>query len=145
MLLISSMISTVLPTPAPPNKPILPPRLYGARISTTLIPVSKIAGFVSRSVKEGDGLWIGNPEGASHEPISSTGTPRTLKIRPSVFAPTGTVIGAPVSLTLAPLLRPSVEVIETARTLLLPRSCCTSQVTLESPDPTTKALYTLGI
>ena len=25
-LLISSMISTVLPTPAPPNKPILPPR-----------------------------------------------------------------------------------------------------------------------
>ena len=39
MLLISSMMSTVLPTPAPPNKPILPPLLYGSRRSITLIPV----------------------------------------------------------------------------------------------------------
>jgi hypothetical protein len=52
MLLINS-IKTVLPTPAPPNKPILPPRRYGANKSTTLIPVSKIEGFVSNSVNAG--------------------------------------------------------------------------------------------
>ena len=34
-------MSTVLPTPAPPKRPIFPPRRYGARRSTTLIPVSK--------------------------------------------------------------------------------------------------------
>jgi hypothetical protein len=52
MLLINSIIKTVLPTPAPPNKPILPPRRYGANKSTTLIPVSKIEGFVSNSMLE---------------------------------------------------------------------------------------------
>ena len=31
------------------GKPILPPFLYGANKSTTLIPVSKICGFVSNS------------------------------------------------------------------------------------------------
>jgi hypothetical protein len=51
MLLINSIIKTVLPTPAPPNKPILP--RYGANKSTTLIPVSKIEGFVSNSVNAG--------------------------------------------------------------------------------------------
>ena len=43
MLWISSWISTVLPTPAPPKRPILPPFTYGARRSTTLMPVSKIS------------------------------------------------------------------------------------------------------
>ena len=32
-------ISTVLPTPAPPNRPILPPLLYGSSKSITLMPV----------------------------------------------------------------------------------------------------------
>lgn len=49
MLLISSWINTVLPTPAPPNKPILPPLMYGANKSTTLIPVSKISTSVESS------------------------------------------------------------------------------------------------
>ena len=53
MLLINSMMNTVFPTPAPPNSPILPPRLYGAHPSTTLIPVSKIALDVSNSMKAG--------------------------------------------------------------------------------------------
>ena len=56
-------------------------------------------------------------------PISSTGSPKTLKIRPRVALPTGTVIGAPKSTTEVPLFRPSVDVIDTALTLLLPRSC----------------------
>jgi hypothetical protein len=50
-MLINSIIKTVLPTQ--PNKPILPPRRYGANKSTTLIPVSKIEGFVSNSVNAG--------------------------------------------------------------------------------------------
>ena len=49
---ISSWISTVLPTPAPPKRPILPPRTYGAIRSTTLIPVSKISIF-ERQLVEG--------------------------------------------------------------------------------------------
>ena len=36
-------MSTVLPTPAPPKRPTLPPRTYGAIRSTTLSPVSKIS------------------------------------------------------------------------------------------------------
>jgi hypothetical protein len=41
MLWISSVISTVLPTPAPPNSPALPPRSRGASRSMALMPVSK--------------------------------------------------------------------------------------------------------
>ena len=38
-----AMIRTVFPTPAPPNRPILPPFAYGQIRSTTLIPVSRIS------------------------------------------------------------------------------------------------------
>ena len=37
-LWISSMIVTVLPTPAPPKRPTLPPLMYGAIRSMTLMP-----------------------------------------------------------------------------------------------------------
>ncbi len=37
---IISVMSTVLPTPAPPNRPILPPATYGVSRSMTLMPVS---------------------------------------------------------------------------------------------------------
>ncbi len=53
MLLINSWINTVLPTPAPPNRPILPPLMYGASKSTTLIPVSRISTEVESSAKDG--------------------------------------------------------------------------------------------
>ena len=43
--MISSIIKTVLPTPAPPNKPIFPPFTYGESKSTTLIPVVNISVF----------------------------------------------------------------------------------------------------
>jgi hypothetical protein len=46
MLLISSIMLTVLPTPAPPNRPTLPPLANGHIRSITLMPVS------SRSVAE---------------------------------------------------------------------------------------------
>jgi hypothetical protein len=40
---------TVLPTPAPPKTPTLPPRLKGAMRSITLMPVSKTWASVSMS------------------------------------------------------------------------------------------------
>src|SRR5207253_395766 len=52
-LLMSSMITTVLPTPAPPNKPILPPLRKGWIRSTTFTPVSNISALVTCSSKLG--------------------------------------------------------------------------------------------
>ena len=53
MLWIISVSSTVLPTPAPPNRPALPPRSSGASTSMTLMPVSKISDFVERRASGG--------------------------------------------------------------------------------------------
>ena len=43
---ISSIIITVLPTPAPPKIPVLPPLVNGAIKSITLIPVSNTSTSV---------------------------------------------------------------------------------------------------
>ena len=56
MLLISSWINTVLPTPAPPNNPILPPLAYGSIKSMTLIPVNKTSVEVDSSSNFGASL-----------------------------------------------------------------------------------------
>ena len=53
MLWISSMMTTVLPTPAPPNRPILPPCRYGSSRSMTLMPVSNIFSSVDWSSSVG--------------------------------------------------------------------------------------------
>ena len=63
------------------------------------------------------------------------GSPSRLKILPSVPLPTGTVIGAPVSVTLSPRLTPSVASIAIARTRSSPRCCCTSSVKNPSVRP----------
>ena len=123
---ISSWISTVLPTPAPPKRPILPPRTYGAIRSTTLIPVSKISIFGERSWKSGGSRWIGQRSVAVWPPLSSIGSPSTFQSRPSVAGPTGTEIGWPVSTTSVPRASPSVVSSATARTRSSPRCCCTS-------------------
>ena len=60
------MMITVLPTPAPPKSPILPPFTNGAIRSMTLMPVSKTSVFGSRLTKSGRGRWIGH-RGASPE------------------------------------------------------------------------------
>src|SRR6266568_3634751 len=52
---IISWMSTVLPTPAPPNRPILPPRTYGVSRSRTLMPVSRISVRGSSWSKAGGG------------------------------------------------------------------------------------------
>src|SRR5690348_7938808 len=135
MLRISSWISTVLPTPAPPNSPTLPPLAYGASRSMTLIPVSRISCVGVRSEALGAGRWIGQRSSVCTSGPLSIGSPSRLKMRPRVASPTGTVIGPPVSVTTAPREIPSVASIATARTRSSPRCCCTSQTrTADSPS-----------
>jgi hypothetical protein len=127
---ISSWISTVLPTPAPPNRPILPPFAKGHRRSTTLRPVSNTSEIGSCSSKAGAGRWIGqdSPDGSSPRDSVSSGIPSRLKSRPFVRSPTGTVIAAPESATLMPRRQPSVVDIATQRATSFPRCWATSRV-----------------
>ncbi len=53
---------TVLPRPAPPNRPALPPRTNGVSRSMTLMPVSKISVLVVRSVSGGS-IAVDRPVG----------------------------------------------------------------------------------
>ena len=59
MLLISSSMLTVLPTPAPPNRPILPPFANGMSRSMTLMPVTSSSWPPACSSYDGAGRWIG--------------------------------------------------------------------------------------
>src|SRR5262245_61755017 len=59
-------------------------------------------------------------------PASSTGSPTTLMMRPSVSSPTGTAIGWPVSFTSCPRTRPSEVSIAMVRTVDSPRCWATS-------------------
>jgi hypothetical protein len=65
-------------------------------------------------------------------PCSSTGSPVTFMIRPSVSLPTGTEIGAPVSVAGMPRRRPSVESMAMLRTVLSPMWPVTSSTRLSS-------------
>jgi len=130
MFVINSWMSTVLPTPAPPNKPILPPFWYGHKRSITLIPVSKISDSVDCSSKEGAFLWIGSYSFTFGGSFSSIGSPRTLNIRPNVSSPTGTQIGAPVATASMPRTRPSVGPMAIQRTVSSPKCCATSTTSL---------------
>jgi hypothetical protein len=103
--------------------------MYGAIRSITLIPVSKISTSGDRSRKAGGSRWIDQRSTSLPAAgFSSTGSPITFQMRPSVASPTGTEIGAPVSVTSVPRERPSVESIATARTRSSPRCCCTSAI-----------------
>ena len=53
MRAISSVKMTVLPSPAPPKRPILPPRTNGVSRSTTLMPVSNCSVLGERLVERG--------------------------------------------------------------------------------------------
>ena len=125
------MINTVLPTPAPPNRPIFPPFWYGCNKSIALIPVSRISMLVFWSTNFGDSLCIGKYVSVSIAPIWSTGSPVTFKILPKIGFPTGILIGSFVLITFIPLFKPSVEAIATALTLLEPSICCTSATMYE--------------
>jgi len=135
MLWISSCISTVLPTPAPPNRPILPPFVYGASRSTTLMPVSSISVEADRCSKSGAGRWIGYTFSRDGGSRPSIGSPSTLNTRPRVSGPTATEIGPPVSTASMPRTRPSVDAMAMHRTRLSPRWVATSTVRLTSRPP----------
>src|SRR6266436_3554702 len=77
-------------------------------------------------------------------PASSTGSPITFMMRPSVPAPTGTVIGTPVSVTSCPRTRPSAVSIATVRTVDSPRCCATSSTRRLPPFCVSSALRMAG-
>src|SRR5579884_1171269 len=65
-------------------------------------------------------------------PASSTGSPTTFMIRPSVPSPTGIAIGVPVSTTSCPRTSPSLVSIATVRTVFSP-SCWATSSTSRRP------------
>src|SRR5215470_14634928 len=90
------------------------------------MPVTRIAASVDCSVYSGVFWWMARRSLNLTGPASSTGSPMTLMMRPSVPSPTGTVIGPPLSVTSWPRTSPSVESIATVRTVDSPRCCATS-------------------
>src|SRR3954449_383426 len=148
---IISWISTVLPTPAPPKRPILPPCTYGVRRSMTLMPVWNISVLASSWSNAGALRWM--PHRSSTLRVSPSCRLRTspvaLKTCPLVASPTGTLIGPPVSVTSAPRTRPSVGRMEMARTMPSPMCSETSSVMVVVTSPrvrsTFSALYISGI
>src|SRR5690606_31034817 len=90
------------------------------------MPVTRICASVDWSIYSGAGWWIARVSVAWIGPASSTGSPITLMMRPSISGPTGTEIGAPVSATDWPRTRPSVESMAMQRTVFSPRCCATS-------------------
>ena len=141
---MSSMISTVFPTPAPPKSPIFPPFVYGAIKSTTLIPVVKISYPYPCSTKVGASRWIGNFNFVVIGPYSSMGCPITFIILPRHSGPTGMVIGDPVSMTTCPRTSPSVESIAIVRTRESPKWWDTSRINVFSVPCTSNAFKIAG-
>ena len=133
-------MTTVFPTPAPPKSPTFPPLSTGQMRSMTLMPVSRISTLIACLTYSGALRWIGNLFLATTSLPSSITSPRTLKIRPRVTLPTGTEIGAPVSVTSTPRARPSVESMATVRTTPPPKCCSTSRIIFLLPFLTDKAL-----
>jgi hypothetical protein len=128
---IISWMSTVLPTPAPPNRPTLPPFTYGVSRSRTLIPVSRISVLGSSWSKGGGSRWIPQRSLIFSDSVgTSSVSPSTLNTWPLVTSPTGTVIGPPVSVTAVPRTSPSVGCMEIARTMLSPMCRATSRVSV---------------
>ena len=97
---ISSITSTVLPTPAPPNIAALPPCASGTSRSITLMPVSNTArrgGLRGQRRRRAMDRPARRVRRATPAPRSRT-SPITSSSRPSTASPTGTVIGPPVAL-----------------------------------------------
>ena len=127
ILFMSSLIRTVLPTPAPPNRPILPPLRYGSRRSMTFMPVKRTSCDVVRSSNFGGSRCMGSAPVLSSSSMPSMLSPVTFMTRPLICAPVGIVMGAKVLVTSRPLCRPSVLSIATVRTVSSPMCCCTSR------------------
>jgi len=132
MLCISSCIVTVFHTHAPPKSHTLPHFNIGARKSITLIPVSKISGFVDKSSNLGDFLCIGALCLVFNSPVSSIVSHNTLNMCQRTSSHTGTFITSPVAITSSHFLSQSVLSIAIHLTFQEP-SCCKTSITTLSP------------
>ena len=81
MLWIISVSSTVLPTPAPPKSPALPPRSSGTSTSMTLMPVSKISDLVERRASGGGARCTERHWTSDNAASRSMALPNTSNIR----------------------------------------------------------------
>ena len=120
MLWIISVSSTVLPTPAPPNRPALPPRSSGISTSITLMPVSNISDLVERRASGGGARCTERHWTSSGAASRSMALPNTSNIRDRIPLPTGAFSGPPVSSTGMPRASPCVGV------NAIPRTRCAS-------------------
>ena len=99
MVRISSITSTVLPTPAPPNIAALPPCAQRRQQVDDLdagLEDGGGGGCASRAAAARDGSGARGMSAGSGGPPSRA-RPVTSSRRPSMASPTGTVIGAPVA------------------------------------------------
>src|ERR1700761_460550 len=96
------------------------------------MPVTRISAEVACSSNDGASRWIGMRRVVLTGPFSSIGSPITLRMRPRVSGPTGTVIGAPVSTTSWPRTMPSVLSMAMQRTVRSPSSWATSSTRVRS-------------
>lgn len=116
MLWIISVSSTVLPTPAPPNSPALPPVSSGTSTSIILMPVSKMAEVVERWTSGGGSRCTERHVTSFGSSWRSMAWPKTSNIRDRMALPTGASSGPPVSDTDTPRARPCVGVSAMPRT-----------------------------
>jgi hypothetical protein len=127
MLLISSMMSTVLPTPAPPNRPILPPLAYGASRSMTLMPVTRISRL-GRLVDELGALAVDRRLGRADraalvDRLADDVEDAAERLRADRHRDRRAGVGD----FFWPRTRPSVESMAMVRTVFSPRCCATSR------------------
>ncbi len=137
MLRISSLTMTVLPTPAPPKIPILPPLVNGRNEVDDLDARLQHLGLCALLGERRRQSWMGarRTSGPSSRAPSSMGRPSTSKMRPSVFSPMGTVTGAPVRSTLAPRAMPSVGPRASVRTSPFSSTNSVSRTSADAPPP----------
>jgi len=143
MLWIISVSSTVLPTPAPPNSPDLPPRSSGVSTSMILMPVSNTCDCAARRLN-GGGAWCTERHCTSTggKP-PSIGWPNTSNMRDSTARPTGACKGRPVLRTTMPRARPCVGVSAMPLTWCASRCACTSMA-MRSPSPQRNTVCSMG-
>jgi hypothetical protein len=143
MLWIISVNSTVLPTPAPPNSPALPPRSSGVRTSITLIPVSKTSDWVERLTSAGGARCTERQATSRNGSPRSIVLPKTSNIRDTMALPTGARNGPPVSRTRVPRASPSVVVSAMPRTWRSSR-CVSTSITIRSSAPARRTVSMAG-
>src|ERR1700756_2819988 len=111
----------------------------------TLMPVTRICCSVDWSTNSGAARWIGSVCLWPTAPRSSTGSPMTFRMRPSVSGPTGMAMGPPVSTAFSPRTRPSVVSMATVRTSDSPRCWATSSTIRRLSALTCRALRQVGV